>query len=282
MRRALSSTARCANGRDLLTEPEAKDVLAAYRIPVVRTRVGAAMSRRRCACGAELGFPVALKILSPDITHKSDVGGVALDIGSDARAGERRARSCCSDVASACPLRASTGFTVQTMVKRSAARELIAGITVDPTFGPVILFGQGGIEVEVADDKAIALPPLNTVLAAELISRTRIRRLLGAYRNPAGREHAGARARRSCSLRSSPWTSRRSSSSTSIRCSRTTRVSSRSMRASASLRATGGAADRLAIRPVPGGARGDRAVRGTHAAAAADHGRRISRSSGSF
>src|SRR6185312_649708 len=168
-------------GRDLLTEPEAKAVLAAYRIPVVRTRTATGIEDAKRQA-IELGFPVALKILSPDISHKSDVGGVALDIGSEVEL-EEAARLMLQRCRERVPSAHITGFTVQTMVKRSAARELIAGITVDPTFGPVILFGQGGIEVEVADDKAVALPPLNTALAAELISRTRVRRFLAAYRD---------------------------------------------------------------------------------------------------
>src|SRR6185295_6274492 len=168
-------------GRDLLTEPEAKAVLAAYRIPVVRTRTATGIEDAKRQA-IELGFPVALKILSPDISHKSDVGGVALDIGSEVEL-EEAARLMLQRCRERVPSAHITGFTVQTMVKRSAARELIAGITVDPTFGPVILFGQGGIEVEVADDKAVALPPLNSVLARELISRTRVRRFLSAYRN---------------------------------------------------------------------------------------------------
>lgn len=168
-------------GRSLLTEPEAKDVLAAYCIPVVTTRIARTVQEAR-EHAAQLGFPVALKILSPEITHKSDVGGVALDIASGEQL-EDAAALMLSRCRERMPSARITGFTVQPMIRRDAARELIAGITVDPTFGPVILFGQGGIEVEVADDKSIALPPLNTALAAELISRTRIRRLLPAYRN---------------------------------------------------------------------------------------------------
>jgi acetyltransferase len=170
-----------AAGRDLLTEPEAKDVLAAYGIPVVATRTAKDIEAAR-ACASDIGFPVALKILSPDITHKSDVGGVALDIRSDA-ALQEAAQLMLQRCRERMPSARIAGFTVQTMVRRPAARELIAGISVDPTFGPVVLFGQGGIEVEVADDKAIALPPLNSTLAAELISRTRISRFLAAYRN---------------------------------------------------------------------------------------------------
>jgi acetyltransferase len=178
--RALIASA-LAEGRQLLTEPEAKEVLAAYGIPVVATRTARNVEEAQEAAAA-LGFPVALKILSPDITHKSDVGGVALDIASSA-ALEEAARQMLVRCQDRMPDAKITGFTVQSMIRRPAARELIAGITVDPTFGPVILFGHGGVEVEITADKAIALPPLNTTLAAELISRTRVRRLLAAYRN---------------------------------------------------------------------------------------------------
>ncbi len=178
-RRVIS--AALAEGRALLTEPEAKEVLAAYAIPVVPTRTARdAQQAQRIA--AELGFPVALKILSPDITHKSDVGGVALDLTTQAEV-EQAAREMLARCREQRPDAGILGFTVQSMIRRRAARELIAGMTVDPTFGPVILFGHGGIDVEITADKAIALPPLNTALAAELVSRTRVRRLLAGYRN---------------------------------------------------------------------------------------------------
>ena len=169
------------DGRSILTELEAKDVLSAYGIPVVRTQaVTNAEEAQRVA--ADIGYPVALKILSPDITHKSDVGGVALDIADDAalQAAAARMLQRCRESQPAARI---TGFTVQEMIRRPLAQELIAGITLDPTFGPVMLFGKGGVQVEVAPDKAIGFPPLNTVLAAELISRTRVRRLLAGFRN---------------------------------------------------------------------------------------------------
>ena len=170
-----------AEGRSLLNEHEAKQVLSAYRIPVVQTRAVSNVEQASAAA-AEIGFPVALKILSPDISHKSDVGGVALDIGDDAalRAVAQQMLERCRE---AKPDARLEGFTVQQMVHRPHAQELIAGITVDPTFGPVILFGKGGVEVEVAPDKAIGFPPLNSVLAAELVSRTRVSRQLAGFRN---------------------------------------------------------------------------------------------------
>jgi acetyltransferase len=170
-----------SGGRTALSEPEAKQLLAAYGIPVVRTR-SARTVEEAAQCAAAIGFPVALKILSPDITHKSDVGGVVLDLESAesvtaaASAMHRRLHELLPDAR-------LTGFSVQAMVRRPHARELIVGVSTDRVFGPVILFGQGGIAVEVTADHAMALPPLNMVLARDLISRTRVSKLLGAYRN---------------------------------------------------------------------------------------------------
>ncbi|HJV52980.1 MAG TPA: acetate--CoA ligase family protein [Noviherbaspirillum sp.] len=170
-----------ADGRNILSEPEAKQVLAAYGIPVVQTR-SARSVEEAVQFASELGFPVALKVISPDITHKSDVGGVVLDlmdepaVAAAAVAMNRRLRELR-------PRAKLQGFSVQSMVRRPEARELIVGVTTDPVFGPVILFGQGGIAVEVTADHAIALPPLNMVLARDLVARTRISRLLAAYRN---------------------------------------------------------------------------------------------------
>ncbi len=171
-----------ASGRDLLTEPEAKAVLDAYRIPVVPTRSVAAEAEAAVQAAQAIGFPVALKILSPQITHKSDVGGVALDL-DDADAVRAAVRAMLERVRARRPDAVLTGFTVQAMVRRSHARELIVGASIDPTFGPVILFGQGGVAVEVMADRALALPPLNEPLARALVSRTRVARLLRAYRD---------------------------------------------------------------------------------------------------
>ena len=171
--------------RNLLNEPEAKEVLAAYGIPVVETRI--ADSPQAAASMAEQlglpeGLPVALKILSPDISHKSDVGGVALFLET-AAAVQEAAEKMLRNVAKVKPDARVTGFTVQRMATRPGAYELIVGATTDPIFGPVILFGQGGTAVEVIGDRAVALPPLNMSLARELIERTRIVRLLKGYRD---------------------------------------------------------------------------------------------------
>lgn len=179
---ALVSTA-LAEGRSMLSEPEAKSVLAAYGIPVVETRIASTVDEA-VKLASQIGFPVALKILAPGITHKSDVGGVALDLGS-AEAVAAAAKAMLERLQRDRPQGALQGFTVQTMVRRPTALELIVGMTTDAVFGPVILFGQGGTAVEVTADRAIGLPPLNMVLARELVSRTRIYRLLAGYRDRA-------------------------------------------------------------------------------------------------
>lgn len=168
-------------GRAMLSEPEAKDVLSAYGIPVVATRVARNVDEAE-SLAEQLGFPVAVKILSPDITHKSDVGGVALDLGGgkEVRAAAQAMKQRLNEL---CPNAGFDGFSVQHMARRPGAQELIVGATTDAIFGPVILFGHGGTAVEVIRDRAVALPPLNTVLAEELVSRTRVAKLLGGYRD---------------------------------------------------------------------------------------------------
>jgi len=123
-----------------------------------------------------------LKILSDDISHKSDVGGVALNLHdeNDVRAATR---TMLARVKRQQPNARIQGLTVQAMVRRPHAQELIVGSTIDPVFGPVILFGQGGTAVEVTADRAIALPPLNVPLAKALVSRTRVARLLAGWRD---------------------------------------------------------------------------------------------------
>jgi len=169
-----------ADGRTMLTEPEAKAVLAAFNIPVVETRM-ATTTEEAVKLATELGFPVALKILSLDITHKSDVGGVALGL-ENAAALDGAARAMRTRLQQDRPNAKLQGFTVQTMVRRPNAHELIVGMTTDSVFGPVIVFGAGGTAVEVMADRAVGLPPLNAVLARDLISSTRIAKLLAGYR----------------------------------------------------------------------------------------------------
>ncbi|MGZ5826958.1 MAG: bifunctional acetate--CoA ligase family protein/GNAT family N-acetyltransferase [Xanthobacteraceae bacterium] len=158
-----------------------QELLKSYRIPIVQT-VHARTPDEVAAAVRRIVGPIALKILSPDITHKSDVGGVILSI-----VGEDAARTAAANmdlrIAKLLPNARLTGFIVQQMVQRPHAQELILGMAVDRTFGPFILFGQGGTAVEIIDDKALALPPLNLKLARELIARTRVHRQLTGYRD---------------------------------------------------------------------------------------------------
>ena len=169
-----------AEGRQWLTEPEAKAVLTHYNIPAVPTRI-AETPDQAAALAAELGGSVALKILSADITHKTDVGGVALNLEGPAAAREAAARML-ERVAATHPEAQVQGFTIQPMVRRPGAVELIVGATEDALFGPVMLFGHGGTAVEVINDQALGLPPLNMRLAHEIIARTRVYELLKGYR----------------------------------------------------------------------------------------------------
>lgn len=174
--------AALATGREMLDEFEAKALLKAYGIPTVATLAVGASAGAAAAAASEIGYPVALKILSPDISHKSDVGGVCLGLRDEGEL-ERAAVEMLARVRAAQPGARITGFTVQAMASRPFAQELIVGASVDPVFGPVLMFGQGGTAVEVIADRAVALPPLNRVLAKELISRTQVRRLLAGYRD---------------------------------------------------------------------------------------------------
>jgi acetyltransferase len=166
--------------RTLLNAVESKALLTAYRIPVADPQI-ARTPEEAAQIAAGLARPVALKILSPDITHKSDVGGVRLDLAATMVADA--ARDMVTVVRAHAPAAALVGFTVEPMIRRSAAEELLLGIASDRTFGPVILFGQGGTAAETIADRAVALPPLNLPLARQLIARTRVYRLLRGYRD---------------------------------------------------------------------------------------------------
>jgi len=170
-----------ASGSDMLSEPQAKAVLDAYGIPVVETLV-ARSPEEAATKAADIGFPVALKILADGISHKSDVGGVALLLET-ADSVKTAAEQMLKRVAKRAPDADVQGFSVQHMVLRPGVQETIVGINQDPVFGPVILFGHGGTAVEVIEDSAVALPPLNMNLARDMISRTRISKLLAGYRD---------------------------------------------------------------------------------------------------
>jgi len=179
-------------GRSWLDPLEVSQLMQAYGIPdaAVHLAHDADEAARLAAPILKDGGTVAVKILSPDIVHKSDIGGVALDLTSE-QAVKEAAQQILDRARKRMPDARITGVTVQAMVRKPKARELIAGIADDPTFGPVVVFGRGGTAVEVINDKALALPPLDMNLAAGLIARTRVSRILKAYRDvPAADEHA--------------------------------------------------------------------------------------------
>lgn len=171
-------------GRSILSEAEGKALLEAYGIPVVPTITTKTPTEAAKAAAQLLAQHdgLALKILSDDITHKSDVGGVHLDLRS-AHAVQDAAHAMLARVAIARPDAHIAGFTLSPMIRRPSAHELIAGMSVDPTFGPLMMFGAGGTAVEVIADTSLALPPLDLELARDLIGRTRIARLLAGYRD---------------------------------------------------------------------------------------------------
>lgn len=171
------------SGRTILTDPEARELLAAYGIPVVESRTVTTPDEAGLAAEA-MGARVALKILSPDISHKSDVGGVQLGLSGRAAVAQAAAEML-ERVRHARPEARIEGFVLEPMVDRPHAQELIAGITIDPTFGPVVLFGQGGVATEVLADRSLGLPPLDDALTREMVAETRVARLLAGFRDRA-------------------------------------------------------------------------------------------------
>lgn len=170
-----------ATGRGLLDAAEAQALLQAFGIPTAPARV-AADAEQAAGAAVALAGPVALKLLSGTITHKSDVGGVMLDLAGPAEV-QAAATAMLERLAAARPDARVEGFLVQRMARRRGAHELIAGIGSDATFGPVILFGHGGTAVEVLADRSIGLPPLNAMLAAQMVRRTRVWKLLAGFRD---------------------------------------------------------------------------------------------------
>ncbi|MCF8204316.1 MAG: bifunctional acetate--CoA ligase family protein/GNAT family N-acetyltransferase [Methylotenera sp.] len=176
--------AALADGREWLNEVEAKALLAAYGIAVVPSAQVPASPQAAAQAASGMDGPVVLKILSPDLLHKSDVGGVRLGL-KNPEAVREAAQEMLESLARSHPRARLQGFSVQAQVTRPLAQELIVGAHVDPIFGPVLLFGHGGVAVEVLADRAVALPPLNRALARDLIERTRVRRLLAGFRGRA-------------------------------------------------------------------------------------------------
>jgi acetyltransferase len=171
-----------STGRDLLTEAESKELLAAYGIPTTPTLI-ATSAKEAAEMAATLGFPVVVKIHSETITHKTDVGGVKLNL-QNASAVETAFKAIQKSVKEKVGAQHFLGVTVQPMIKMEGY-ELILGSSIDPQFGPVLLFGSGGQLVEVFKDRSLALPPLNTTLARRMIERTKIHAALLGVR---GRE----------------------------------------------------------------------------------------------
>jgi len=173
-----------AAGRTWLKAPEIATILSAYAIPIATAEPAADPAAARVIAErliAEHGA-CAVKIFSPDILHKTDVGGVRLDLTSP-EAAEQAAREVIAAARSALPDARIEGVTVEPMIHRPGARELIVGLVDDTLFGPVVLFGQGGTAVEVIRDKALMLPPLDLELADRMMRRTRVYSLLKAFRS---------------------------------------------------------------------------------------------------
>ena len=169
-----------SSGRSLLSDTQSKQVLEAFHIPVTRTIEAGSLEDAKSAA-KELGYPVAVKISSPDISHKTDVGGVRLGVKND-----DEVAVAWNDVIEAArtarPDADIRGVTVERMVSIEHGRELLVGASRDPVFGPTIMFGAGGTMVELLRDSAVSLPSLNAVLANRLIDRTRVSRLLDSFR----------------------------------------------------------------------------------------------------
>jgi acetyltransferase len=170
-----------SQGRELLAESEAKSLLAACGLPVPRSVI-AATRDAAIQAAQDMGFPAVIKIHSRDITHKSDVGGVRLDLQNAGMVGSAFDEMM-RNVKALRPDARVEGVAVQPMLRYAHAREVLVGVATDAVFGPVISFGAGGVSVEAVRDTAVALPPLNAALAHELMERTRVHRLLKGYRD---------------------------------------------------------------------------------------------------
>ena len=172
-----------AERRKVLTEMESKALLAAFHIPVTKTILARSVNEA-IMIATQLGFPVALKIDSPDISHKSDVQGVALNI--QGAVGVRDAYlEMMQNVGRLQPQARINGVTIQNMALKKRGREIYIGLVTDEPFGPVIAFGAGGTMIELLNDRAMELPPLNQFLARSLIERARVAETLGDWRGAA-------------------------------------------------------------------------------------------------
>ncbi len=166
--------------RKVLSEMESKALLGAFQIPIIGTAI-AKTPNEALVLAESLGFPVAMKINSPDIPHKSDVGGVRLNL-SNAQSIRTTFNEIISEAQRRRPDARMDGVTVERMSRKRNGRELMVGMFRDPVFGPVITFGAGGVSVEIINDRAVALPPLNHYLARTLINSTRVKKILQEFR----------------------------------------------------------------------------------------------------
>jgi acetyltransferase len=167
--------------RKVLSEMESKAILRAFRVPVAQTMV-ARTPTESLLLAEQIGFPIAMKVDSPDLVHKSDAGGVRLNI-TNAPAVRNAYHDIIETVQKKHPTARINGVSIEPYLARPNGRELMIGVVRDPIFGPIITFGAGGTEVEIFSDHAVALPPLNRFLAQDLIRSTRASKLLGEFRN---------------------------------------------------------------------------------------------------
>jgi acetyltransferase len=170
-----------AEHRTLLTSLESRALLTAFGVPV-NTAVEAHSANEALVVAESLGFPVAMKISAHRLSHKSDSGGVRLNI-NDAHAIRSNYQELVNTVKALNPDVEIRGVTIEKMYKNPNGRELMIGVIRDPVFGPVISFGSGGTAVEILRDRAIALPPLNSFIVNNLINKTRVAKLLGEFRH---------------------------------------------------------------------------------------------------
>ena len=167
--------------RKVLSEMESKALLSAFHIPVAQTMV-AHSPNEALLIAQQMGFPVAMKINSSHITHKSDVGGVFLNL-INAQAVRAAYHEIIDNVKLNHPEAIIDGISIQPMIMKPNGRELMVGVTNDPVFGPVITFGAGGTTVEIMGDRSVSLPPLNSFLVKDLIQGTHVSKMLGAFRH---------------------------------------------------------------------------------------------------
>lgn len=167
--------------RKVLSEMESKAILRAFRIPVAQTMV-ARTPTESLLLAEQIGFPVAMKVDSPDLIRKTEAGGVRLNI-TNAPAVRNAYHDIIETVQKKHPNARINGVSIEPYLARPNGRELMIGIVRDPTFGPIITFGAGGSEVEIFSDRAVALPPLNRFLAQDLIQSTHAAQLLGEFRH---------------------------------------------------------------------------------------------------